>query len=692
MTSKIPPKSSFSSLGHHGVTAIIDFETRSECDLRKCGAWVYSKDPSTEVLCMAWKLGDEPTKLWRRGDLFPIRLRRHIEDGGILEAHNAFFEYGLWNNCQRTWPRVDWDQWSCSAAKAARFGLPRKLETVCDVLKLPVQKDMAGHRLMLKMCKPRKPTRQDLLHQMCYGPWPLVEAKEWLRGLSKEEVAEELAGLPTLWHETEEDLARLGEYCIQDVEAEYALSNALPELSSEEMAVWRATQEINTLGIYCDVDFARQAIEVLTAAKTKANERMKELTDGAVYSCSQVAVLQRWLTSQGVAISDMTKKGVAKALEGDISDVAREALELRQVFSRASVSKYEAMVRRADPDDNRIRDHVRYHGAITGRWAGQGIQTQNYPGLRGRGMSEIDDIVTAVGRGAHSFLQKYPDPTDTLAACLRPTLTAAPGKLLNCADYSQIEARILMWLCWNEPMLQAMREGRNIYCEMGERIFGREIDKEADPFEYKISKAAVLGLGYGMGAKKFSETTEVELDLAEHVVQTFRAEIIGTFWVELETAFVRAITGRKDFFEHGVFTFRREKPFIFIGLPSGREIAYFRPEIRMEETPWGKVVPKIYYWTEDSQSRKWTLVSTWGGKLTENVDQAIARDIIAGATLRIANRESELGPVVLTVHDELVTEHKDNILDELMAEMCRPVDWAQSLPLAAEGWVGRRFR
>jgi DNA polymerase len=658
MTASSPKNTSLSPPSPHGSSFItIDFETRSECNLKKCGAWVYSKHPSTEVLCMAYKIDDGPTRLWKRGDLFPLKLRKALEDGAIVEAHNAFFEYCHWNNKQTSWPSLDWSRFRCSAAKAARYGLPRKLETLCQVMDLGIKKDMAGNRLMLKMCKPRKPTKNN-------------RAK---------------------WHETEEDLARLYEYCVKDVDAEHAVSKALPELSAEELRVWQLTERINTHGLYSNVEFARKAIEVLDHSKSVADARLQEITGGAVRSCRQVAVLMRWLQGQGIQISDMTKAGVEKSLDGLEPGPAREALELRQVFSRASVSKYEAMINRADPEDNRVRDLLRYYGAITGRWAGQGLQVQNLKSLRGQEMSDIDDIVTALDSGVTSFLERFPDPTGPLSLCVRPTLSAEPGKILTCADYRQIEARVLMWLCWNENMLQALREGRNIYCEMGAQIFGREITKEGDPLEYKIAKAAVLGLGYGLGAKRFAEETGVEPDLAERVVNTFREGIIGPFWKDLEQAFIACIAGDGRKFSHGVLTFRKEYPFVYVGLPSGREIAYFKPEIRMEETPWGSMRPKIYYWTESSINRKWTQVSTWGGKLCENVDQAIARDVIASASLRIADR-GDLGDIVLSVHDELVVEGEWPCLEELIDEMCRPLAWAPGLPLEAEGWVGRRFR
>jgi len=631
--------------------AIIDFETRSRCDLKKCGAWVYSRDPSTEVLCMAYKIEDEPTKIWTMGERFPVDLRNWIAWGGLIEAHNVEFEEFIWANCKPDWPKVSWWQWRCTAARAARFGLPRKLETVCQILKLPVQKDMVGHKLMLKMSKPKRDGS---------------------------------------WHETPEDLQRLKEYCVVDVMTEYHLSKALPHLEPDELKVWQLTSDINRRGIYCDRDTVGKAIAVLDQLKIDADERMMTLTKGAVQSCRQVKVLLEWLASQGWPMDNLTKEMVEKCLARDyMSRPVREALELRQAFSRSSVAKFEAMMKRSDVEDQRIRGHIRYHGAITGRWAGQGVQTQNVTGLHGRTMEDIDEIVAALDLGPKAFIAAYPDPTDALASCLRPCLQAAPGKKLVCADYNAIEARVLNWLIGNEDMLEAFRAGRNIYCEMATKIYGRPIDKYADPEEYKIGKAAVLGLGYGMGPKKYAEKAEVKLAVAEKVVKLFRAQVIGDFWKDLEEAFIKIITEPEPAQVVGKLHFTRNKPFVYLHLPSGRVIAYYRPEVRLEPTPWGTEKPVVYYWTLDSMTQKWVQVSTWGGKLTENVVQAIARDVISEASLQVED------PIVLSVHDELVVEvdeNDDGALGRLIETMCAGSWWTEGLPLAAEGWEGRRYR
>jgi DNA polymerase len=656
-----PANKSLLSSSRPGVpTLYIDYETRSRCDLRKHGAWNYSLDPSTQVLCMAHKIDDMPIGLWQPflGDnpyMMPAEVFHHVCNGGLIEAHNAFFEYVIWHHVLN-WPAVPIERWRCSAALAASQGLPRSLAGAALGAGLAVEKDQEGHRLMLKMCKPRKPTKND-----------------------KRE-----------WFESREDLIRLGQYCEQDVATEYALSQKLGSLSDFEQRVWHLDMKINTRGVQCDVEACKGAVSMLSQLAQQGKREIEELTEGAVKSPGQVVKLCDWLQQQGVEIADLRAATVKECLKGTVlPDKARRALEIRQANSKSSTKKYQAMIDRAAAD-GRIRSLLLYWGALTGRWAGAGIQIQNFPS----GNLEHETVVgliEAIREEDLEYLKVFGEPNDVLSSCLRAMLIAKPGHNLIDFDYASIEARILLWLADDQRALDIFRRKECIYKDMAATIYSVIPDKITKA-QRKLGKVAVLGLGYGMGDEKFQMTCkkfgiDIDLPFASRIVAAYREKYprVKQLWRDMNTIALRAVREGVPGRVGHLHISMRDGNMIML-LPSGREIIYRKPFITLEPAPWDElqIIERLNYISPRGP------VGTYGAKLIENGTQGAARDMLAYAMLEI---DGEGHDIVLSVHDEAAAEVAEGVTLEMILKILeRKDEWAEGIPIDSEGWIGKRFR
>lgn len=345
----------------------LDFETRSACNLRTCGSYVYSLHPSTSIMCAAWAYDDEDNVyLWHPGmpeQWHLDELFERILSGALISAFNMSFERAIMVNVGWLdgWPELDPRQLRCSAAKAAAMALPRALGAGVEALDLPFPKDMTGHRLMLKLSQPRKPSAAELR----------------VVGLEKGQHELYWTQHGYTWHEKSEELRRLYEYCRQDVRAERAISNATYDLSPEEQEVWFIDQAINWRGVYIDRQAAEKAVEISDQIVTEANEEINELTFGQVARCSLREPFKKWMESEGYPIPDTKGTTIEDWLtHDDLPAHIERALSLWKSVNRTSIKKYKSMLARL-PADNRVRDTQLYHGASTGRFAGKGLQLQN---------------------------------------------------------------------------------------------------------------------------------------------------------------------------------------------------------------------------------------------------------------------------------------------------------------------------
>lgn len=395
--------------------ATADFETRSACPIRTSGSWRYSLDPTTEVLCMAFRLphwDEGRTALWHpvmphlgitdEGDTDDLlEFFDWVDAGGLVEAHNAFFERGIWRNiCEPKlfWPTIPHKQWRCSAAKCAAHALPRGLGDAADALDLTIRKDEEGAVTMKKMAKPRNPTKADIqAWGRQHAPCPVCRAAGRVGSLKKDGTptikgkrCETCGGsgfdpyrtvppMPILWHESRELMERLWAYCRVDVLAEEGISHALPDLSPYETQIWLLDQAVNERGFTIDTDAVALALDLVEGEYADLNAELSILTGGAVERATQRARLLAWLETRGCALDDTTADTVSTSLDRtDLADDVRRALEILRALGKSSTAKYEAMAAWVCPD-SRVHGGLLYHGASTGRWTGAGVQPHNFP-------------------------------------------------------------------------------------------------------------------------------------------------------------------------------------------------------------------------------------------------------------------------------------------------------------------------
>lgn len=651
----------------------IDFETRSTVDLRKTGVYPYAEHESTSVLCMGWAIDDEPVRVWVPGQPIPAEIVAHVEAGHPVFAHNAQFERVIWALImvrRHGAPRIPLEQWHCTAAMAAAMALPRHLAQAAEVLGLPAQKDAEGHKLMLQMCKPRKPRK-----------------------------GEDPAGV--YWWDEPEKLERLIAYCVQDVEVERELTKRLMHLGKQERQVYMLDQRINDRGVLVDHDLVSASRELVEIALRRANAEMLQLTDGSVESVTKVADLTRWLQDTGLEIDDVRKDTLRDLLVGDeeMPEEVRRVVELRSESAKSSNAKLEAMTA-ASSSDGRVRGLLLYHGASTGRWSGRLVQPQNFPRPT---VKNVERFIPLVLAGDYDEIEAEAPVLVVISSLLRSMFRAAPGHQFMAGDFSQIEARVLAWIAEQDDLVDLFASGGKVYEEMAAFIYGLRVDEIGkDSVQRQVGKGVVLGAGFQMGGKTFAAQVKVQtgIDLPEEegvkAIAGYRSKYpkIPQFWYDIEKAAIRAVkqpgtthrVGRADSIK---FSMRGQ--FLWCVLPSGRPLAYAKPLIQDRDTPWGETKECMTFMGQNSYTRKWVRMAAYGGLLTENVVQAIARDLIAAAMLRL---DAAGYRPVLSVHDEVVGEPPvgHGSLEEFCESMKARPRWAAGLPVAVDGWAGERYR
>ncbi len=638
----------------------IDFESRSTVDLRKTGVYPYAKDPTTDIWCMAYAVGDGEVQLWLPGDPIPGEIQYALDEGLEFRAWNAAFERIMYREImvpRYGFPEVHMDRWVDTAAEAAAMSLPRGLGKAAEVLGLGDRKDDKGHRLMLQMAKPRRPRKHED---------PRI----------------------TVWWDTPDRIARLCDYCQQDVVVERAVAKKLRHLSENERAIYLMDQRANDRGVLIDVELVHALKALADEAIARANVKLQEITNGAVETVTNVQNIRAWVNKQGQDLDDLSKQTVEEALaEDDLEEAVRAVLQLRSDAGKTSVKKLDAMLR-CIGEDNRARGLLLYHGAGTGRWAGKLIQPQNFPRPT---IDNVEDLIPQVLAGDYEGLAALHPVMEIVSSLLRSCLIA-DGRFM-CADFSAIEGHVTAWLAGQERMLS--------YEEMAAAIFNVPVD-EVTKEQRTVGKVAVLGCGFGMGWKKYGDTVyawtglRIEEDLSRQAVDGYRKENhkIKSLWGELQSAGLEAVrhpgkvvrAGR-----NGCIRYVVRGQFLWCILPSGRPLAYALPRIVDRMTPWGEMAPSVEISTVDSYTRKWCRRALYGGLQTENVVQAIARDLMAESMMRV----DEAGyTVLLTVHDEVLAElpNDNGDLDRFNALMSERPDWGSQIPLMVEGWEGPRYR
>jgi DNA polymerase len=658
-------------------TLHIDFETRSAVDLRLAGVGVYARDKSTSVLCIAWAIDDGEVQIWRHTDdakaLEPLATA--VSTCEDIVAHNAAFELAIWNhNFKHAYkmPYLDVNKMRCTMAQAYAMGLPGNLEGAAAAMGLDVRKDLVGGRVMRQLAKPR-----DILPDGTIVWWDKPERYE-----------------------------QLYDYCIQDVKVERELDKRLLRLSPEELELWRLDQRINNRGIMVDMKAVKAANEIVGFESSRLDAEMKTVTGNFVACCTEVSRIKEWLKVSGIEVDSLSKDKVAELLKGDLTPEQRRVLELRKEAGKTSTAKLVAFLNRAE-EDGRIRGILQYHAAHTGRWGGRGIQPQNFP-RPGISQHEIEAVFTILDsdQGIQQKIELidmfHGSPTEMISHILRGFLIAKPGHEFIGADYSAIEGRVLAWLCGEEKILELYRGGQDVYKWNAMSIFGLNSVEEVTDGQRFVGKVAELALGYGGGKGAFKVMSqgyglEVNDDESERIKGAWRDNRPCTvrYWRELEQSALTATLNPGRTFKAGPgnrgVKFLKSGSFLFCQLPSQRVLTYPYPKVETITTPWGDEKDGLTYMTVNSYSRKWTREKTYGGKLSENVTQAVARDLLAHSLFEF---EKEDIPVVMHVHDEVLTEVPIGQYDVSTIESIAASTpaWAKDLPVEASGWKGNRYQ
>lgn len=641
----------------------IDVETYSSEDIKKVGLYKYVESDSFELLLLAYSIDDNDT------EIVDLTIDINLPDefvqafntpGVVYHAHNSTFERVVLNKIGL---RTEPGQWECSMIKAGMCGLPLSLGAVSEALQLGEDKEKlrTGKLLINYFCKPRKPTNRNQGRK---------------RNLPEH--------APERWEQFKE-------YCIRDVEAEKAVSDALKayKMTPRERDMYVLDQKINDTGVLLDLEFAKAANDLHDDIFDRSMEAMSELT--GLQNPNSIPQLTRWLSEQlGKTVKSVAKDKVADLLAEDVPDVVREVLNIRQKASKSSVKKYGTMLKTASDVDRRGRGFMQFYGAArTGRWAGRLVQVQN---LKRNYISGLVNAKEAIHMGYDTATLLFDNVPDVLSQLIRTAFVAPEGHTFAVADFSAIEARVTAWLAEETWRLKVFRSHGKIYEASASRMFGIPIEKVTKGSDYRSKgKVAELALGYGgnLGALKQmgGEGMGLSDDEMTVIVRKWRqtSPNIVRLWKRLEHYAKTAVTtSEKIHWKAKNITFNYDGTFLIVTLPSGRSIHYYKPEIR--ENRFGN--PGLVYQGADQKTKKWKYLDTYGGKLTENIVQAIARDLLAESMLNLDDAGFK---IVMHVHDEAIAEvplkGSDEALDTMCTVMGRPISWAPGLPLSADGYL-----
>lgn len=644
-------------------TLSVDLETYSEVDIGSCGSYRYIDDPSFEILLLAYSWNGEPavTVDLAQGESIPRSVIDGLFDPNVEKhAWNAAFErYALWKHFGKYLPP---EEWVDVMIVAAVCGLPLSLAGACEALNMGEDKAKMkeGKALIKYFCCPCKPTKVN---------------GQRTRNLPEHD--------PEKW-------TTFKKYCGRDVDSEEAVWDTLKRYRPEalEQQLWCLDARINERGIPFDPVLARAAIKMDEDNKASLIEEAMELT--GLNNPNSVSQIKDWLKEQeGIEVASLNKKAVADVVSQLTKETTVQFMELRKEISKSSVKKYDAMVRSAGPD-NRIRGCFQHYGASrTGRFAGRLVQLQNLP------QNHLPDLAVArslVRDGdAETVRLLFDNISSTLSELIRTALIPEPGHRFIVSDFSAIEARVIAWIAGEEWRLDVFKNGGDIYCASASQMFKVPVEKHGQNSHLRQKgKVAELALGYGggvnalkaFGADKMGMSEE---EMAETVAMWRDASPkVVRLWKTIENAAIKAIVRRTSVTDSlAGIRFDYENGILWMNLPSGRRIAYWGAQYAPSK--WKNGQKALTYMGVDQQTKKWTRVETWGGKLVENLVQATARDCLRDKMLAL----DEAGfDIRMHVHDEVVvTEPRGGrTLEDVNAIMNAPLPWAEGLPLRGDGY------
>lgn len=642
----------------------IDIETFSDIDLIKCGVYKYADSPAFEILLFAYSIDDGEINIIDlvNGEELPEEIAEAIKSDTVIKtAFNAQFERVCLSKYLGL-PEGEYlnpQSWYCTAVQAAELSLPSSLADVGAALGLERQKMTEGKELIKYFCVPCKPTKSN---------------GGRTRNMPKD--------APDKW-------TLFKEYCKRDVDVERQIAEKLKKypLSKSEHDLYVLDQRINDRGVLVDLEFARQAVKLNSIQSAVATEQAYTLT--GLENPNSVAQLKEWLIENGVEIDSLSKKAVAALADETDGDI-QEMLHLRLLMSKTSVKKYEAVMRSVCKD-NRVRGMMRFCGASrTGRWSGQILQVQNLP------QNHLPDLTLArdiVKDGDFEMLDMtFGNVPNVLSELIRTVLIPKQNHRFIVADFSAIEARVLSWLAGEQWRLDTFRNGGDIYCASASQMFRVPVEKHGvNGHLRQKGKISELACGYGGSVGALKNMGAVEMGVPEDELQGLindwrnANQHIVKLWTEVGNAAMKAIK-EKTIVSLGKLVFMYERGILFIRLPSGRRLSYIKPRIGTNRFGGDSIT-----YMGVGASKKWERLETFGGKLVENIVQAIARNLLASAMMNVANAGYD---IVFHVHDEIIAEAPDGqgSVDEMCKLMSINPDWADGIPLSADGYECEYYR
>ena len=635
-----------------------DIETFSDVDLIRCGVYKYADSPNFEMLLFAYAVDDGDVHIIdiAGGEELPEEIIQAIKSDTVVKtAYNAQFERVCLSRYLKL-PEGEYlnpQSWYCTAVQAAELALPLSLADVGSVLGLERQKMTEGKELIKYFCVPCKPTKSNgnrTRNRPCH------DINKW---------------------ET------FKKYCMRDVDVERQIADKLKmyPISDEEHRLYVLDQIINDRGVLVDCELAKQAVKLNSIQTTVAVEQAYMIT--GLENPNSVTQLKQWLKENGVEIESLSKKAVkslADETDGDVS----EMLKLRLLMAKTSVKKYEAVIRSVC-SDNRVHGMMRFCGANrTGRWSGNILQPQNLP------QNHLPDLTLArdiVKDGDFEMLDMmFGNVPNVLSELIRTVLIPKPNHRFIVADFSAIEARVLAWIAGEQWRIDTFKNGGDIYCASASKMFKVPVEKNGVNGELRQKgKISELACGYGGSVGALKNMGAVEMGVQENELQGLINDWrnanphIVRFWYEVGNAAMKAIK-EKTTVPLGKLVFAYERGILFIRLPSGRRLSYIKPRIGTNRFGGDSIT-----YMGINSAKKWDRLETFGGKLTENIVQGTARDLLANVLINAANAGYD---TVFHVHDEIICEVPNGYgsVDELCRLMCIKPEWADGLPLNADGF------
>lgn len=636
----------------------IDIETYSSNDLKSCGVYKYVEAPDFTILLFAYSVDSGPVTCcdFAQGETLPENVVEALRDPGVVKtAFNAAFERVCISH-YFGWPLMDPAQWRCTMVRAARMGLPLSLGQCGEVLRLADGKMKEGAALIRYFSVPNRGKR--------HLP----------------------ADAPDRWEVFKK-------YCIRDVEVEQAILAKVRrlEIPAFDEELYTVDQRINDRGVMIDAQMVANAARFDDDYKAELLKEAQQIS-GMENPNSPAQIKQYIHQATGLPIQSLNKK--------DLDDIEkqlkywpkpRRVLEIRREMGKTSNKKYPAMLQ-CVCQDGRIHGLLQFCGAArTGRWAGRLVQIQNLPQNHLQDLDYARQLVKAGDLA--DFELNYSNPTQVLSELIRTAFIAKPGCTFHVCDFSAIEARVIAWIAGENWVLDVFRKGGDIYCATASQMFGVPVEKHGANAELRQKgKIAVLALGYGGGIGALENMGGSKMGLTEReekeIIQKWRDANprIVKFWATVEAAAMKALkTGESTTIHRGIEVAKRWG-MLTITLPSGRIVCYPRARIGTEYgDSWRGDHEIIEYEGLNQTTKKWEAIRTYGGKLTENIVQSVARDILGIVILRA---EAAGLKIVFHIHDEIVVEAEPGqTLEDVTAIFSQPIDWCKDLPLKGAGYT-----